>query len=368
MIKKKKIVFAINNLGIGGAENLLVEQVKNINLNYFTPYVLTVLPQPKINLVERLPKNITLVEFKFRGFLDIKNLTKLWYFLRQEKIDIVLTNLFYTNVMVRLASILAGIRVILSYEHSVYCDKKRWQIWVDKILALFTRKIIVGSTEVLTFTARQENLPVNKFCLNFNSISSKFGHIKIHRNDVLKTFGLPVDCIYVVTAGRFIEQKGHIFLIEAAKLLHDQGVTNFQVLIFGQGVLKGKLKNEISESKLDSIVKLMDISPMSEILAVGDIFVMPSLWEGLSIALLEAMDAGCPIVATQVSGTRDVIENNKNGLLVKPKNALDLAEGIKELIQDQNKRSFLSKAAKERVKSFSIEKNIKVIEKLILMH
>ncbi len=367
MIKKKKIVFAINNLGIGGAENLLVEQVKNINLNYFTPYVLTLLPQPEINLGGRLSENISLIEFKFRGFLDIKNLIKLWSFLRREKIDIVLTNLFFTNVIVRFVAILAGVRVILSYEHSVYQDKKKWQIWTDKFLALFTRKIIVGSTEVLTFTAEQENLSVDKFCLNFNSISSKFSHIKTDRNDVLKTFGLPLDCIYVVTAGRFIEQKGHIFLIEAAKLLHDQGVTNFQVLIFGQGVLKDKLQHKISLSKLDSVVKLIDISPMSKILAVSDIFVMPSLWEGLSIALLEAMDAGCPIVATRVSGTSDVVENNKNGLLVQPKNALALAEGIKELIQDKDKRLLLSKAAKERVKSFSIEKNIKVIEKLTFM-
>src|SRR3989344_1019693 len=362
----KKIVFAINNLGIGGGENMLIEQVKCIDRNHFEPYVITILPNPRVNVIGNLPKDIKFLEFNFTSLFDLRAWYKLWVFLRREKIDGIVTCLFDANLIGRTAAILARVPVILSYEHNIYTYKSNWQIATDRFLAYFTKKILVGSNEVLEFTSKQEHLSKSKFQLNFNSVPLKFGGVKKNRNRVLLKYGLPEDRTYIVTAGSLTPQKGQAYLIEAIYKIKQRGLTGFQTLIFGKGVLKDELSSQIKRLNLTEEVKLMGVGLTEEIMAISDIFTLPSLWEGLSIALLEAMDAGCPIVATKVSGTNEALEDGVNGLLVGPKDSSELSAAFRRLIGDNVLRQKLANRAKERVKKFSIEKNVKVIENLIL--
>ncbi len=296
MIIKKKIVFAINDLGIGGAENMLVEQVKCIDKNLFQVFLITILPNPKINLTDKIVPEVTYLQFKFSGLFDCKSWWQLFVFFRKEKFDAVITNLFNTSLIVRVVAICAQVRIILSNELNIYEDKRTWQIVADRILASFTKRIFVSSSSVLEFTAKQERISREKFKLNYNAIPLKLGEIKNNRSKILNEFGLVNDFIYIVTAGRLIEQKGHRFLIDSALEMLNSGVTNFTILIFGQGVLEERLKKQINFLGLEGKVKLMGMSTMDKILAISDIFVLPSLWEGLSIALLQAMDSASPIV------------------------------------------------------------------------
>jgi len=362
---RKKIVFAINNLGMGGAENMLVEQVRHMNRDNFELYVITLLPNPNTNFLRNLPRDTKFIEFNFSGLFDFRYMYKLWAFLRREKIDAIITNLFDANLLARTAAILARVPIIISYEHNIYEHKKRWQISADWLLARFTKKILVGSSEVLEFTSKQEHLSKNKFQLNYNSIPLKFGEIKKNRNKVLAKYVLPEDQIYIVTAGSLTEQKGHTYLIDAMYKMKKQGVAGFTTLIFGKGRLKDELAEQIQKLGLTEEVKLMGVGLTEEIMAVSDIFTLPSLWEGLSIALLEAMDSGCPIVATRVSGTNEALDNEVSGLLVEPKESSELSIAFKRLIDDSELRRKIANGAKENVKKFSIEKNVKIIEKLI---
>ena len=190
--------------------------------------------------------------------------------------------------------------------------------------------------------------------------------IKDKRKETLIGFDLSVDDLYIVTAGRLIKQKGHSYLVDAVELMNKKGIINFKVLIFGGGVLESELKNKITSSGLGSQIKMMGMSTMEKILAISDIFVMPSLWEGLSIALLQAMDSRSPIVATDVSGSREAIVNGVSGLLVEPGNSKKLAQALISLIDNKQLRDELAEGAAERVKIFSIETNVKRIEKELL--
>lgn len=327
---------------------MLVEQLRAIDRRHFEPYLVTILPNQKNNLVARIPEDVE--------HLELSSLFKIWQFLRREKIHAVVTSLFNANLYGRIAAFLAGVSVILSSELNISAEKRWWQVKADQILARFTKKILVSSNEVLEFTAKQESLPREKFQLNFNAIPLRLGGIKERRNEILAKLSLPPELVYIVTAGRLIEQKGHKYLIEAAKKI--QG--NFKVLIFGKGVLEEELREAAGEK-----VKLMGLSSMEEILAISDIFVFPSLWEGLSIALLQAMDAGCPIVATKISGTNEVLQDGVDALLIEPGRTDELSFALERLLKDQELRTKLARGAQERVKEFSIEKNVKVIENLI---
>lgn len=362
----KNVVFIINNLGMGGAENMLIGQLAALDRNIFKPYLITILPNPETGVIERVPEDVEFIQLKFKSVFDIFSFYKLWRLLKREKFVGVVTSLFNANLFGRIAAILAGVPVILSSELNVLEDKKSWQIIADRFLARWTKKILVSSNEVLDFTSKQENLPREKFQLNFNAIPLKLGEIKKTRAQVLTKMGLPVNETYIVTAGSFTPQKGQSYLIEAADKLKKQGVKNFKVLIFGRGVLGDKLSKQVKTLGLEDEVRFTGISTMEEILAISDIFTLPSLWEGLSIALLQSMDAGCPIVATRISGTNEVFQNGKNALIVEPGDSEELAHALKRVLEDKNLREKLAQGAQERVKEFSIEKNVKVIEDLIL--
>lgn len=366
MMERKRVVFVINNLGMGGAENMLMEQLRFLDRDNFEPYLITLLPASKVTLFSQLPTDVKHLSFEFRSIFDVVNLLKLIRFLKSEKIEAVVTNLFDANMIGRTAAVLSGIPIILSYEHNVYGDKRKWQIIVDRILARFTKKILVGSNEVLDFTSRQEQIPKDKFQLNFNSIPLRLGEVKHNRNKVLAKYGLFTEPLYIVTAGSLTPQKAHSYLLDAVYEMKQNGVTGFKLLIFGRGKLKDKLINQIKKLDLAENVKLMDIAPVEDIMAISDIFTLPSLWEGLSLALLEAMDAGCPIVATRVSGTNEALKDGVSGILVDPGDSSQLAKALTDIIRDSDLRRGLAQNAKENVKRFSIEKNVKVIENLIL--
>jgi len=351
---------------MGGAENMLVEQVRFMNKKLFDLCIVTILPNQSTNIFHKIPQEVKFIQFHFSSLFDLKELYKLWAFLRKEKIYAVVTSLFDANLLVRVAAILAKVPVILSSEVNVYEHKKRWQIIADKILARFTKKILVSSNDVLEFTSRQESIPKSRFTLNFNAIRLKLGEIKQERNKVLSKYVLPQEQIYIATAGSLTPQKGQIYLIDAVYQMKNEGVSGFKVLIFGKGMLKEELVSQVEKLGLTEEVRFMDIAPIEDIMAISDIFTLPSLWEGLSIALLEAMDAHCPIVATRVSGTNEALEDEKSALLVTPGVSSELAVAFKRMLDDGDLRKRLALNAKKRVEKFSIEKNVRVIENLIL--
>ena len=365
IINRKKVVFAINNLGMGGAENMLVEQVKQMDKGQFEIIVMTILPNKEGNIIDKLPKNITFMELNLTGIFDLRGVYRLSTFLRKEKVDAVITSLFDANLLGRVAAILARVPVIISSELNVSEDKRYWQIFADWILSLFTKKILVSSNEVLDFTSEQEHIPKNKFQLNFNAIPLRLGDVRETRDAVLKKYGLSTEGSYIVNAGSLTPQKGQKFIIEAVRLMKESGVSNFKVLIFGRGVLKDELTKQIESLGLESDVLFMGFASIDDIMAISDIFTLPSLWEGLSIALLNSMDAGCPIVATRVSGTNEALVDGDSALLITPGSSTEMAKAFTRLLKDKDLRQRLSEGAKEQVKKFSIEKNVKVIENLI---
>ena len=363
---KKKVFFAINNLGMGGAENMLIEQVRYLDKSKFEPFVGTLLRNPEKNVLDKLLNDVELTTFDFRSIFSLVALYKVWSYLRRGKFDAIITNLFDTNLLARVGAILARVPIILSYEHNVLENKKKWQIIVDRFLARFTKKILVGSNEVLEFTSKQERLPRDKFQLNFNSVPLRLGEIKKKRDEFLRKHDLPIDLIHIVTVGSFTEQKEHKYLVDAVHEMKSKGQRGFKVLIYGKGQLKDELLKQIHNLNLEGEIKLMGIGPIEEIMAMSDIFTLPSLWEGLSIALLNAMDAGCPIVATRVSGTNEALENEVSALLVESGKSSELGSALERLLDDGALRQRLAKEAKRGVERFSIEKNVKVIEDLII--
>ena len=133
---------------------------------------------------------------------------------------------------------------------------------------------------------------------------------------------------------------------------------SFQTVIIGGGEDFEKIKKDVADKKLENKIILTGfIMDASKYLKAFDIFILPSLKEGLPYVVLEAMNAGLPIVASSVGGLTDLIENEKNGILIPPKNAGEITEVLGELIHHPAKRKKYGEHSLElATQKFSFEK------------
>lgn len=169
--------------------------------------------------------------------------------------------------------------------------------------------------------------------------------------------GVSEDDIIIAVVGRLGVEKGHRYLIEAARHVC-QRHPHTRFLLIGDGELRAPLVDMTKKANLSAHILFLGLrSDIPHILGSARLFALPSLWEGLSIALLEAMAAGLPVVASRVSGTNEVMIDGVTGLLVPAKNSKALAEAICELIEDPQRAAEMGMAGKRRVVSdFSAEK------------
>jgi len=160
---------------------------------------------------------------------------------------------------------------------------------------------------------------------------------------------LPRDVIWIGGGTELTKNKGLSFGIEACAKLHEMGL-EFLYLIAGEGEERKRLGYLIQTLGLERQVYLLGFVPdMRRLMKAFDIFLLPSLKEGLPYTLLEAGQAALPVVASSVGGIPEIIDHNKSGYLVKPGDAEDIARTLRALIEDSARRDTLGGALKRRV-------------------
>jgi glycosyltransferase involved in cell wall biosynthesis len=181
------------------------------------------------------------------------------------------------------------------------------------------------------------------------------------RHSLVEGSGLPV----IFTPARLHLQKGHRYLLEAAALVPEA------LFVFaGDGEERKRLEEQTRALGIQQRVRFLgNRSDVPELLACCDLFVLPSLNEGLPLALLEAMAAGKPVIATAIGGTKEVVTNGSTGLLVPPANSRDLAVAIRLLLSDRALADRMGAAGRQHVSAhFSsdamVEQTIRVYDEL----
>jgi glycosyltransferase involved in cell wall biosynthesis len=174
---------------------------------------------------------------------------------------------------------------------------------------------------------------------------------------VRSRLGLDAQAFLIIMVGTLREPKGHCYMIEAMSELVSRH-PNMHALFVGDGELREELQAQATRLGLvEHIHFLGNRSDVPDLLAASDLFALPSLWEGLSMALLEAMASGLPIVASAVSGTVQVMLPNETGLLVPPKDVPKLVEAIEQIVSDPACALRMGATARRRVQAeFSAQK------------
>ena len=171
---------------------------------------------------------------------------------------------------------------------------------------------------------------------------------------IKKLLNLPNNAIIIGSVGRLVEQKGHKFLLLAAQeVINNYPNTHF--VIVGDGPLRKDLERLSEELGINQNISFLGSrSDVKELLLCFDIFVLPSLWEGLPISLLESMASKIPIVTTSIPGCSDVIEDGINGMLSPPMDASTLGQKIIQMIESESLRHTLADNAYHTVQGYEI--------------
>ncbi len=177
--------------------------------------------------------------------------------------------------------------------------------------------------------------------------------------------------VYLISIGRLVKRKGYDHLIGALGLLRKQGL-NPELLLVGDGPEHSpleKLSKELGLSDRVLFLDSVDDEKKFQYLSAADMYVLSSIHEGFGIVLLEAMYCGLPIVATNRGGQTDIIEDGKNGLLVPPADAESLANAVRTLMEDADRRHAISAYNREYVKPYGIsavaERYLKVFTEVL---
>ncbi|OPZ91628.1 MAG: Glycogen synthase [candidate division TA06 bacterium ADurb.Bin417] len=355
-MKRIKIALVIATLEIGGAEKQLAELASRLDRTGFEPIVLCLRQTGPV--AERLREAGVPVHYlDKRGKLDPGLIFRLAALLRRERPDILHSWMFTANTYGRLAAGLAGIPSIIAAERGADHWKRWYHFAIDRRLLKKTDRLLAVSEGVREFYARRLAISQERITVITNGVDLKrFRAFRPPR---------PIDPGLVLSAGRLAEQKGFLDLVRAARMVIDRKPgTRFTVL--GEGPERPRLEAEIRRLGLERSFRLpgetADIRPC---LFEAGLFVLPSLYEGMPNAVLEAMAAGKPVIATRVEGSREAVLDNRTGRLVTPAAPAELAAAILDLLADPARAAEWGEAGRRRVEAeYNLDSIIKEYESL----
>jgi glycosyltransferase involved in cell wall biosynthesis len=281
--------------------------------------------------------------------------------------DILHTHLYHPNFYGRLGSLGLGLTGVVAAVHNSYTRVKfHHRLW-NFLLGWASDRVLVGSAQVWQDVRRYDGVPASRLLLMPYGIPLAELETHLSREEARELLGLSRESLVIGAVGRLEEQKGHAHLLAALPELRRQ-IPDLVVLLVGEGRQEEALRRQVRELGLTSTVQFLGTRrDLPAIFRALDIFVQPSLWEGLPLALLKAMGAGLPVVASRVSGSRDAIADGVNGCLVAPGDPEALARAILKLHRQPEARRRLGEAARNTMAArYSLEAMLQRLEELYL--
>lgn len=362
---KLSILLVGTQMATGGAQKVLLDQAGWFHAQGHK--VTAVFFYDKENLHERWQSKaafsiINLEAFQ-KGSGEVKNalsllggLFCLWKLIRRKKPQVVEMFTHDSNMLVLPLAWLAGVPVRVPTHHGVIEGFSRWR---ERLHAWMVNHLSHGIVAVSGLTmkkALEEGIRKEKISVIPNGIVPVTLN-ETDRSEVRLQMGAEENDVVLLSVGRLVFQKAHEYLVSAMPAVLKE-LPNVKAGICGDGILRQDLEKQIQSLGLEKQIKLLGMqSDVTKYLAAADVFVLPSRWEGLPIALLEAMSAGLPVIATRVEGVDEVVQAGIHGVLVKPESAEELAEAILQLSTDAEIRQHMGEASRLRVlDSYTIDR------------
>jgi len=380
---KLHVVHLIEALGPGGAERLLYTNLKHLDANRIRSTVITVYPHATHWLEPIQALGVPVVCLNCRGPRDIpKGIRTLRTWLLANRPDLIHSHLWAANIIARVAGRLTHVPVISSV-HNPDHEAEAWADGAD--VSLIKRRVVraldrwtahAGSDRMIAVSQyvkesanRHLGIPLDSIEVVYNPIDTDAVSTQgASRDELLKACGLPSDSLILLNVARVSPQKGLVYALRALPAILKRYPTT-QLVSVGATTDQSwvdQLQREAAELGVSDHFHVVGRRrDVIDFLRACDVFIFPSLYEGLGIALIEAMAAGCACVASSAGPIPEVVTQGQDGILVPPGDADAIATAVCQLLDDESLRTRLGTAASKTAFSrFQPEKSAAALTRI----
>lgn len=351
-----RLFYLIGTLEVGGAEGQLVQLVTRLDRRRFEPVVCCLSSGgPYVNVLEAA--GIPVKVIGFRGFRIFRHphkvavqLVRLVRAVRRVRPHVVHGFLFWAYILAAFAARMVRVPVVVASRRGLghFKANKPHYLALERLANRLTDLVIANSEAVRQDAIREERLPAKKVVVIHNGLA--LGRLDSSPDAGLRgSLGLEKRGPVVGVVANFIHYKGHQFFLEAWAAAAKQFPTGTALLV-GDGPLRREFEARAEAMGLGTSVRFLGThQDVPALLALMDLVVHPSLEEGFSNAILEAMAAGKPVVATAVGGNPEAVIHKETGLLVPPGDSQALAKAMLWLLEQPREAARFGEAGRRRV-------------------
>lgn len=354
---KIRVMNIISDTNFGGAGRYVLDICEYIDKDRFQ--IIVVIPIDSI-IKEHIKgyEDIEVIEIEGIGdqSFSIKGVIELYSLMKKTQVDIVHCHACLSG---RVAAYLSKIKGIIYTRHSLVNCNSGIKRYVNKIINNILKNDVIAVSQAVYNNLIKCGEKRNNIHLIYNGVNlpSKALDTKKLRSK----YGLSAEDIIITLVGRLEPIKGQEHLLNIAKILKKR-IRGFQIVLVGEGSTRGKLESQISKDNL-AVKILGHINNIDEIYSLTDIVVNTSNSEAISFSILEGFSHKNPVVAFDIDGIKEVVNDGINGYLVEFRDYDDFASKLIKLINDKNLRNSFGKAGFKKVEgNFPVENMIKQIE------
>jgi glycosyltransferase involved in cell wall biosynthesis len=354
-----RILYLVQGLGVGGAEKQLLYLLQTLDRSRFSPELAAFRAHGGLRPAFEatgVPIFDLDIEFPIARPRNLRPVLRCLRWMRAERFDVLHAWLYHANILGVTLGQQAGIHTIILSERDVGFFHGRRHRLVGRLVYPRATCVMANSPPVVEMLLRNRMARRTQIVMIPNGVA-----LPTHTpstSEIAGTrrrFALTDDGPLIASVGRFAPIKGHQHFVAAAPAV----LARFPQATFalaGEGECLSELRQQARDLGIERRVRFVGhVEDVAGFLAAVDVFVMPSLSEGLANALMEAMAMARPIVATAVGGNSELIEHGQSGLLVPPANPAEMADAIIALVADRDRAQALGRAAQTRIQPYSIE-------------
>lgn len=349
----KKVVFICSI--IGHIESFHLPTLKMFKENGYKTYVISkgTMDSKYIDVCIDIPFDRFPLTFEnFKNYFKIKKIFK------NENFDIISCHTPAASVIARLAARkMKSYVVYMAHGFHFFKGGDFFTNFVykniEKMMAHFTDTIITINNE--DYNAAKQFRLRNKGSVYYvpgvGVDLSYFNSIKGNKSDLLDVLGLPKDSFLLISIGELNKNKNHIVILETLNELKN---LNISYIMCGSGDRAKEYQEYIQNNDLKNVRLLGYRKDIAYLLKCSDLMIFPSFREGLPVSVMEAMACGVPVIASDIRGCKDIVDDGVNGYLVKPQDSASIAILIKKLIENKTLKDNISKESLNKIKNYDI--------------
>jgi sugar transferase (PEP-CTERM/EpsH1 system associated) len=359
LLRPLRIMHVVDRLDLGGTEKVVMKLVRGVEPGLFEHYICTL--RGAAAAAGEWASGVTVLHAGREGAVFQFNVPRLVTVMRAVR-PVIVHSRNWGGIEAVVAARIAGVPVTIHSEHGYELAMLSGLPLHRRLLRHFVYRIAsavaVVTNELRSYHAVQAWWRPEAINVIYNGVDGQeFSPQSQLRDSVRERLGIPKDALVIGSTGRMVPVKDFVTLLKAAEVLTPE-MPNLRVVLVGSGPELSRLQDYVANShQLAGHVTFPGaVDQVADLLNAMDIFVLPTLMEGMSNTLLEALAVGLPTVATRVGGNPEVVAEGVCGYLFAPQDVSGLVSQLRALLQDPQLRTDFGRAARERaLQHFSLE-------------